>query len=243
MRTVLLGAAALTVLTVPALCADMRPPLYKAPPAPAALWNWTGCYIGGHAGGVWATQKDWIVKTPGAAFYGQSLGEHEANGSLGGVQAGCDYQFAGGFVTGIQGDYAWIDAEGRHDSARELGVAYHTKLRSLATVTGRIGYGWDRFLGYVKGGGAWERDDYWATTILLGTAYTAHEMRSGWTIGIGGEYAFSNLLAGFVEYNYYDFGTRQVAFTPQVAGLGPAFADVRETKSVVRAGLNLRFGR
>jgi outer membrane immunogenic protein len=210
----------------------MRPPLYKAPPAPAAFWNWTGCYIGGHAGGVWATQKDWIVKTPGAAFYGQSLGEHEANGSLGGVQAGCDYQFAGGFVTGIQGDYAWIDAEGRHDSARELGVAYHSKLRSLATVTGRIGYGWDRFLGYVKGGGAWERDDYWATTILLGTAYTAHEMRSGW-----------NLLAGFVEYNYYDFGTRQVAFTPQVAGLGPALADVRETKGVVRAGLNVRFGR
>jgi len=175
MRTVLLGAAALVLLTLPALGADMHYPLYKAPPAPAALWNWTGCYIGGHAGGVWATQKDWIVKTPGGAFYGQSLGEHEASGSLGGVQAGCDYQFVGGFLTGIQSDYAWIDAEGRHDSARELGVAYHSKLRSLATVTGRIGYGWDRFLGYVKGGGAWERDDYWATTILLGTAYTAQE--------------------------------------------------------------------
>jgi hypothetical protein len=27
-----------------------------------------------------------------------------------------------------------------------------------------------------------------------------------------------------------------------VAGLGPAFADIGETKSVVRAGLNFRFG-
>jgi outer membrane immunogenic protein len=86
------------------------------------------------------------------------------------------------------------------------------------------------------------RDDYWATTIILGTAYTARETRSGGTIGVGGEYAFTNLLSGFVEYNYYDFGTRQIAFTPQVAGLRPAFVDVKETKSVVRAGLNLRFG-
>jgi len=70
MRKILLGAAALVVLTVPAICADIRPSLYKELRAPAVLWNWTGCYIGGHAGGVWATQKDWTVKTPGGAFYG-----------------------------------------------------------------------------------------------------------------------------------------------------------------------------
>jgi outer membrane immunogenic protein len=140
------------------------------------------------------------------------------------------------------GDYAWADAEGSHDSAREIGVAYHSKVKSLATVTGRVGYAWDRFLGYVKGGGAWERDDYWATTIILGTAYTAQVTRSGWTFGVGGEYAFTNALSAFVEYNYYDFGTRTIGLTPQVAGLGPAFVDVTETKSVVRAGLNFRFG-
>ena len=44
------------------------------------------------------------------------------------------------------------------------------KVKSLASVTGRVGYVWDRFLGYVSGGLDWERDDYWATTILLGTA-------------------------------------------------------------------------
>ena len=158
------------------------------------------------------------------------------------MQAGCDYQFAGGFVIGIQGDYAATDAEGRHDSARELGVAYHSKIKSLASVTGRVGYAWDRFLGYVKGGGAWERDDYWASTIVLGTAYRARETRSGWTIGVGGEYAFTSFLSGFVEYGYYDFGTREIGFTPQVSGLRPAFVDIKDTTSVVRAGLNFRFG-
>jgi outer membrane immunogenic protein len=239
MRKFLLGTAALIALVSPAISADMRAPVYKAPPP---VWSWTGCYAGGHAGGLWAKAEEWIVRTPGGAFYGESLGGHEADSWVGGVQAGCDYQFAGGFVIGIQGDYAGTDAEGSHDSAREFGVAYHSKIKSLATVTGRMGYAWDRFLGYVRGGGAWERDNYWATTIVLGTAYTARETRSGLAIGVGGEYALTNFLSGFVEYNYYDLGTHQVGFTPQISGLGSAFVDIKETKSVVRAGLNLRLG-
>ncbi len=241
MRKFLLETAALIVLASPAMAADMRLPVSKTPPA-VSVFSWTGCYVGGQAGGLWAKQKDWIVRTPGGDFYGQSLGGHDADGWLGGVQAGCDYQFAGGFVAGIQGDYAWTDAEGSHDSAREFGVAYHSKVRSLATVTGRIGYAWDRFLGYLKGGGAWERDEYWATTIILGTAYTARETRPAWTIGIGGEYAFTRFLSGFIEYDYYDFGTGQIGLTPQITGLRRAFVDITETKSVVRAGLNFRFG-
>ena len=242
MRKFLLGTALLMALVSPAIAADMRTPVYKVPPPVIPAWSWTGCYVGGHAGGLWAKQKEWIVRTPGGDFFGQSLGGHDADSWVGGVQAGCDYQFAGGFVIGIQGDYAWTDAEGSHDSARELGVAYHSRVRSLATATGRIGYAWDRLLGYVKGGGAWERDDYWATTIVVGTAYAARETRSGWTIGVGGEYAFTTFLSGFVEYNYYDFGTGEIGFTPQLAGLRPAFVDIKETKSVVRAGLNFRFG-
>jgi len=152
-RKILLATATLIALANPAICADMRAPLYKAPPL-APVWSWTGCYVGGHAGGLWARQKDWIVRTPGGAFFGQSLGGHEADGWLGGAQAGCDYQFAGGFLIGVQGDYAWADAEGSHDSTREIGVAYHSKVKSLASVTGRVGYAWERFLGYIKAAAA-----------------------------------------------------------------------------------------
>jgi outer membrane immunogenic protein len=84
-------------------------------------------------------------------------------------------------------------------------------------------------------------DKYSATTIVLGTAYTADETRPGWTVGIGGEYAFTDFLSGFIEYGYYDFGTHRISFNPQIAGLPPAFVDVQETRSVVRAGLNFRF--
>jgi outer membrane immunogenic protein len=147
MRKLLLGTAALFAAACPAIAASVRAPVYKAPPPVVPLWNWSGCHVGGHAGGLSAAAKDWIVRTPGGAFYGQSLGEHTADRWLAGAQAGCDYQFPGGFVIGVQGDYAWTDAEGSHDSAREFGVAYHSKVRSLASVTGRVGYAWDRFLG------------------------------------------------------------------------------------------------
>jgi hypothetical protein len=39
---------------------------------------------------------------------------------------------------------------------------------SQVPVTGCIGYAWDRFLGYVKGGGAWERDELTITDTFFG---------------------------------------------------------------------------
>ncbi len=183
------------------------------------------------------------MRTPGGAFFGQSLGSHDVDGWIGGVQGGCDYQFAGGFVIGVQGDYGWTNANGSHASARETGVFYHSDVESLASVTARIGYAWDRFLGYVKA----RRCLGGTSTIRLrpscvGTAYTSSDTRSGWTIGAGGEYAFTRFLSGFVEYNYYDFGTADIHLTPQIAGLPQGFLDIDESASIVRAGLNLRFG-
>jgi outer membrane immunogenic protein len=237
-KFVLTGFVALLIAS-PAMAADLRvrQPVYKAPPPPPPVYfSWTGCYVGGHVGALW-TRKEWSVREPGDVFFGQSDGTHDADGWLGGVQAGCDYQFAGGFVIGIAGDYAWADADGSNASLLFPGFTNHTKVKSVASVTGRIGYAWDRFLGYVKGGGAWERDEHSFTDgVELGTASTT---RSGWTIGVGGEYAFTNYLTGFIEYNYYDFGSRDLTLVSQ---FGPFTYGIDETKSVLKAGLNFRLG-
>jgi outer membrane immunogenic protein len=162
---------------------------------------------------------------------------------LGGVQVGCDYQFAGGWVIGIQGDWAWTDAEGSNPDTFDPTFINRSKIKSLGSVTGRIGYAFDRFLGYVRGGWAWERDDYEIFDTIFLTSATASETRGGWTVGIGGEYAFTNWLSIFAEYNYYDFGTRQNTFTGFLNGApGTFYVDVEETKSVVKVGLNLRWG-
>ena len=101
-------------------------------------------------------------------------------------------------------------------------------------------------LGYVKGGGAWERDDYTAVDPGGIARAFASETRGGWTVGIGGEYAFTNWLSGFAEYDYYNFGNRT---NNLVCGPVACFAggpvmfpfNVKETKSVAKVGLNVLF--
>jgi outer membrane immunogenic protein len=72
-------------------------------------------------------------------------------------------------------------------------------------------------------------------------ALSASETRGGWTVGIGGEYAFTNWITGFIEYDYYDFGTRSIAF-PIVVAPASVNLDIRERKSVFKVGLNFLFG-
>jgi outer membrane immunogenic protein len=242
MRNLLLGTVAVVALIAgPANAADLAvkaAPVYKAPPPVVTYYSWTGCYVGGHVGGLWA-KKDWTLAAPDPAF---ALGSHDADSWLGGVQAGCDYQFNGGWVIGIQGDYAWTNASGSNVDAVIDGTTNRSEIKSLATVTGRLGYAWDRFLGYVKGGGAWERDNYDRFALVGGALVgSASETRSGWTVGVGGEYAFTNYLSGFVEYNYYDFGTRTLTFVIP-AGAFNDNIDIRERKSAIRGGINLRWG-
>jgi outer membrane immunogenic protein len=243
-KLLLAGAAMLALFGGTATAADLRapPPVYRAPP-PVYVYSWTGCYVGGNVGGVWIRKDETLVTRFGTiAPAGTAFGSHDADSFLGGVQAGCNYQ-VGGWVFGIQGDYDWMNASGSHVNSFFSGVGHplwtdQSKSKSLASVTGRIGYAWDRLLGYVKGGGAWERDDY-TITFPSGIASTS-ETRSGWTVGVGLEYAFTNWLTGFVEYDYYGFGTRTNAF---VSPTGTPFSvDIKETKNVVKVGLNWKFG-
>ena len=242
MKKILLTTVALTALVATsAMAADVG--VYGAPPpAPvypvySLYYKWTGCYVGGHVGGLWA-HKEWVDHDPASVTFGSSDGSHDPSGVLGGLQAGCDYQFAGGFVVGVAGDYAWSSAKQSNASILFPGFTNQSTVKSLASVTGRLGYAWDRFLGYVKGGGAWENDDHFFTdNINTGTASLT---RSGWTVGVGGEYAFTNFLSGFVEYDHYGFGDRDITF---LQNNGFTFNErIKETKDVVKVGINLRWG-
>ncbi len=112
--------------------------------------------------------------------------------------------------------------------------------RRSATATARLGFAWDRFLGYIKGGAAWEHDNY--EQYLVGTdlvTATASETRAGWTAGFGAEIAFLPPVSGFVEANYYDFGRKQNTFTPNAGATFPI--EISDRKVVVRGGINWRF--
>src|SRR6266542_2626224 len=85
-----IGVLAIGMTTASAADIRGRPPVYRAPPPappPIYYFSWTGCYFGGHIGGLWA-RKEWTVRDPADPFFGQSDGSHRADGFLGGVRAG-----------------------------------------------------------------------------------------------------------------------------------------------------------
>jgi outer membrane immunogenic protein len=234
MKSFLRIAAAFAALSAaPAMAADMARPVYKAAPAPlpvVSYFTWTGCYVGINGGGYWA-DSDW-----NDPILGQNWGSHNVSGGLYGVQGGCDYQ-RGHWVLGVQGEYDWLRGSSSHANPLFPLLTHQSSHKSLATLTLRTGYAWDRFFGYVKGGGAWLESDL--SLSFGGIVATSNRSRDGWTVGIGGEYAFLNWLTAFVEYDYYSgFRTEGNGFICP----GCISARIKTDINVVKAGLNFRFG-
>jgi outer membrane immunogenic protein len=244
MKKFLLVAGALTAFFAgPALAADLASPAPVYAPAPVVvvpLYTWTGCYIGGNGGGLWA-HRDWSDPVFGFGDYGSQT----PSGGLGGAQGGCNYQ-VGHWVLGVQGDWDWASATGSNANTAFPLFTDQSQVKSLASLTLRTGYAWDRFWLYVRGGGAWLQSNY---NLQFGGAAvaTTSETRECWTIGVGGEYAFLDWLTGFIEYDYYGFrnSTQNFACTAAACPVTTTTAfpvNVTTNVNVVKAGLNFKFG-
>jgi outer membrane immunogenic protein len=259
-RLLLTTVSALALVSArPALGADLgRMPVKAAPPAPVRVFSWTGCYLGGHAGWGWGRTK---LNDLSTVFPDEGLATIFANspsvnintdGFLGGGQVGCDYQFAGNWVVGIEGQFSGADINGSTGTISNpiiidpvTSSTFHSKTEWLASVTGRFGYAWDRWLVYAKAGGAWAHNKYDAVTTYAGT-WAASETRGGWTVGGGLEWAFADNWSAKFEYQYYDFGSRDVTFfNPNPAPFSAAFGNrvdsVDQHIQTVKFGLNYRF--
>ena len=123
-----------------------------------------------------------------------------------------------------------------------------------ATLTGRLGYAAGRALLYAKGGAAWTHGsvDMFFNQNNFGPGFTTAVFNSssnfdaaGWTAGGGIEYALTPAWSAKLEYDYLDFGGRNVA-TPYVvgnpSGLTAPVTSVTEHIQQVKFGLNYRFG-
>jgi outer membrane immunogenic protein len=196
MKKLLLAAAAVLVAATPTFAGDLparRTSPYYAPAQVAGpLFNWTGFYIGGHAGWGW-----------GSAF------GLEPSGYLLGLQAGYNFQLAGAFLAGIETDISFTGIDDKGGGAT-FGVDY------LGTVRGRLGYVVDRVLFYGTGGLAYGRGDLEVANL------SNKQTHYGWTLGGGVEAMIAPNVTARLEYLYADLGkeTYTIAVAPGTARVG-----------------------
>lgn len=237
----LVGGVAFAAGTAVSICsaaaADLPPPPRVPAPvapvvyAPPAVYNWSGFYIGGNAGGGFANSS-WSDPLTGAN------NNFSSSGFLGGGQAGFNAQF-NALVLGVEGDFTWTGLGLKGSGIDAAGNTINTDVNWTSTVTGRIGAAFDRLLVYGKGGIAFAQDQSTFTDTFANSANTTL-LRTGWTAGAGLEYGLTRNLSARIEYDYLGFGSQGLNFSTPTTPTYTSNASLGVQE--VKAGLNLRFG-
>jgi len=212
----------LAASAVPAVAADLpvkAPPMMAAPPP----FSWTGCYIGGNVGGKWGQSTDTVTVAPAGAGAGGTIAfaQDRSSSLIAGGQLGCNYQ-TGPWVFGLEGDVDWQ----RLRFSRTIGAttifpfvggdSFDARSNWQASIRGRLGYAWDRWLLYVTGGAAFTSVTVGANFIATtsggfnfpATVASDSKTLTGWTLGGGMEYAVTNNWIVGVEGRYSNYGTQ-----------------------------------
>ena len=236
MKRILLTAVSLGMLSLlsPALGADL--PYAKAPSAAAAIYDWTGVYVGGFGGGGLGNHN--YNNANGPAGLANFTVNYDSTGGIGGGEVGYNWQ-SGSYLVGVEADGFWSGIRGG-DASQALGVVDQSDLRWGGTLRARGGIAVDRLLLFFTGG--WAFGDIQHTSTAAGVPvdqFTNH--RSGLAAGGGIAYAITNNVIGKLEYRYYDFGTYSRAGNPLTPN-GQLPYSVASTYSVVTVGLDVKFG-
>jgi len=267
MKKFVLGTAALCALclSLPALAADL-PARTKAAAAPivSPAYDWSGFYIGVHAGYTFG-EDDSIVTTGQAAGNianvaggaRPGLVRDDRDGFIGGGQIGYNWQVGPNWVFGLEADISYVD--GDRDvtvvtaplapGVGSLSNTFSSRMEYFGTVRGRIGYAWDRTLVYATGGLAYGEVEnnvsFLGTAGQLQFAGRNRDTETGYTVGGGVEHAFAPNWTVKAEYLFYDLGsnTVNVALVPGGGGGGTGYNSRFENDGhIVRVGLNYKFG-
>jgi outer membrane immunogenic protein len=212
----------LLVASTPAWSAD------TAAARPVASFNWSGAYIGADAGGSFGNYTQFDGDGDGVKI--------DMSRFTGGVYAGYNWQI-NNFVLGLEADIsngpkgktsqgqrgpAWICGTGDCNAA----ITYY------GTVRARLAYAIDRTLVYGTGGFAYGRSE--------GGIYDSDQqgqgMNTGWTLGGGLEYAFTQHIVARAEYLHVDLGDIKFG-----EGIGGSRFRGRGSFDTIRLGIAYKF--
>jgi outer membrane immunogenic protein len=195
-----------------------------------AQFFWTGFYLGAGIGGAWGTS------TFTDPFSGATASPSLKGFLVSGVM-GINYQITS-VVIGVETDFTGTWAKGSATvvpAAPAVPSSLMTDVFWTGSVTGRVGWAFDRLLIYGKGGVGFtfDRDTVSPNTggSAVGSLY-----RAGWTVGGGVEYALTEHWTGRLEYDYFKFPARGLTFqgnsTPSFGG-GLVGFNLSEIKAIM----------
>ncbi|MBW5436367.1 porin family protein [Bradyrhizobium canariense] len=265
MNRIVIGMA-VSLLATGATAADLAPgsnvpsPHVKAPPMVDPGYNWTGFYAGLNGGYSWGRSNATVLPiTPLAVSIGQN-----ADGGLGGGQAGYSWQIDPRWVLGVEADLQATGESGRSTDALTavriglVGVTGTTTSSTdfpwFATFRGRAGVLADpSLLLYATGGLAVGEVKFGtqatltaqlfdganapvgAPVTIAGAIVSESRTRLGWTAGAGIEKKFNRNWSAKLEYLYLDLGSATY-FSGTANETTVGFHD-----HILRAGFNYQF--
>ncbi|MGB6538270.1 MAG: TonB-dependent receptor [Xanthobacteraceae bacterium] len=205
----------INTINFPAMAAEMKRS-FPADPLQAAGYDWTGFYLGVHAGlsrsSMGGSTVDTATGVASAPIYGSPPDWH------GGIQVGYDDMMPSRIVIGLTGDVSsggtkaitTTDASGT--STSQVSVFDSESLRA------RLGYAVNNVLFYGTGGWAWSSNQYIRTQLTgalnlatAGTDEAVNKYLGGWTAGAGVAVAFAQNWNAFAEFRYTDYGSSTIA--------------------------------
>jgi outer membrane immunogenic protein len=189
MKTLLISAAVLALISGSSFAADLVEQTPEAPVAAAApAFTWSGPYVGIDGGAGWLN---------GDFSAGGASASEDFNGGLFGGFAGYNWQFDS-IVLGVEGnlEYNWNDKD-------VLGANIGTDW--AGAVRARVGYAFDHALFYGAAGWTASRGFVDVPGFDKET-----ETFNGYTVGAGLDYSFTNNIFGRVEYRYNDYGSKDI---------------------------------
>ncbi|UFW51491.1 MULTISPECIES: outer membrane beta-barrel protein [Bradyrhizobium] len=228
--------------------ADLEPQLKP----PQGVWNWSGGYIGGHAGGGYGRTS--FSNPYGPSIYG---GIVDTPAFLAGGQIGYNWQ-NNSWVFGIELDASGAVSNGTSTCLASSGFVVSANCKAgpslFATGTARVGYAFGALahtLAYLKAGLAWQNNRGDVVNNFEGgwPQGRTHfdDGRVGGIIGLGVEQALTPAWSVNVEYDYLHFGGPSVATAatvqfPPFAILPASTTSLTSNYHIGKIGLNYHFG-
>jgi outer membrane immunogenic protein len=214
--------------------------------AASASSNWSGCYIGIHAGVMGAQRTVTDVGNGSVSFAsggtpGQAYALNNNNAILFGGQTGCNFK-TGPVMLGPEIDLGRMNLL---MTGLDPGTTSSTSIGMNSGIYGdvavRVGVPVDNVLLYGKGGGAFFNGSESFSTLAPTATVSSHlPLFKGYVAGAGVEYLFRSRFSAKIEYAYYNFPT-QTFDVASGNGNGTYLFSESMQIHTLQAGLNYRF--